>query len=455
MRSNTKALTRRCLVRIARIACAALGITIMATSDGSGAAPGSLKQVPGCVSDIGTDACTSARALFGVSGVTVRGKFVYTASYGSGIGIFKRKKRTGALTQLTGTAGCVSDDGTGGCADGKALGGSVSIVLSPKGDHAYVASFASYALDVFRRDPMTGTLTQLDGADGCLSLFGTGGDCAVGRILFAARSVDVSRDGENVYIATSSGVGVYARNAQSGALTELAGTQGCFTDDGSEGCTNARALNVPTALVVSRDGKFVYVTTGFSHAVVAFSRDPSSGALTQLAGQDGCVSDDGTGGECAVGRQLREPRALAISPDGKHLYVASGNSNAVAVFARNPSTGALTQLDAKAGCVSEDGSGDTCTDGRGLVYPYFLAFSGNGKHLYVVGTNSDSVAVLKRNKKTGILTPLPGAEGCVSKSGGECTQVDAIDDPAGLAVIGKTLYVTGYADRAVAVFRRK
>ena len=45
-------------------------------------------------------------------------------------------------------------------------------------------------------------------------------------------------------------------------------------------------------------------------------------------------------------------RAIAISPDGRDVYVASGGSDAIAVFARNPATGALTQLSGKRGCVA-------------------------------------------------------------------------------------------------------
>ena len=56
---------------------------------------------------------------------------------------------------------------------------------------------------------------------------------------------------------------------------------------------------------------------------------------------------------------------MAVSPDGKSVYVASFNSNAVARLNRNTTTGALTQPAGTAGCISEDGSGP-CADGHGL-----------------------------------------------------------------------------------------
>jgi len=55
------------------------------------------------------------------------------------------------------------------------------------------------------------------------------------------------------------------------------------------------------------------------------NRDRRSGALWQIAGRNGCVA----GGNrrlndtlsCAAGRALDSPWALALSPDGRHLYV--------------------------------------------------------------------------------------------------------------------------------------
>jgi hypothetical protein len=75
-------------------------------------------------------------------------------------------------------------------------------------------------------------------------------------------------------------------------------------------------------------GAFVLMLTASGGASAA------PGALTQLADPDGCVSETGTGGDCADGRALDAARSVAVSPDGKHVYVASANSSAVVVFAR-------------------------------------------------------------------------------------------------------------------------
>ena len=64
-------------------------------------------------------------------------------------------------------------------------------------------------------------------------------------------------------------------------------------------------------------------------------------------------------------RSLMDVGAV-MPPTMANVYVASEVSNAVAVFSRNSTTGALTQLPDKSGCVSEGGSAGTCTDARAM-----------------------------------------------------------------------------------------
>src|SRR5882724_6961036 len=61
----------------------------------------------------------------------------------------------------------------------------------------------------------------------------------------------------------------------------------------------------------------------------------TTGALLQLSGTNGCVSKDGTRGTCLDGRGLNGAAAVAVSPDGRYVYVASFDSSAVAIFVRN------------------------------------------------------------------------------------------------------------------------
>jgi len=61
-----------------------------------------------------------------------------------------------------------------------------------------------------------------------------------------------------------------------------------------------------------------------------------AGALSQPAGTDACVSDDGSGGACADGNALAGAQGVAVSSDGKNVYVVSSETGAgaVAVFTR-------------------------------------------------------------------------------------------------------------------------
>ena len=101
-------------------------------------------------------------------------------------------------------------------------------------------------------------------------------------------------------------------------------------------------------------------------SVLAAPAAAVEGVLTQKAGTEACVSLDGTGGACQDGRALDLADETAISPDGESLYVGVSLSDAVAVFDRDPLTGQLRQLDGIAGCVSEDGTGGDCTNGNAL-----------------------------------------------------------------------------------------
>ena len=160
----------------------------------------------------------------------------------------------------------------------------------------------------------------------------------------------------------------------------------------------------------------MYVAAFESSAVTTFARNTTTGSLSQLQGVAGCVAASGDGVTCAQGRGLDQAVAVVVSPDGQHLYVASRN-NAVAVFARNTLTGVLAQLGGAAGCLAEAGDGVTCADGTALVGPRTVTVSPDGTSVYIGARDGDAVVVLARNPTTGALTQLSGLAGCVSATG--------------------------------------
>jgi 6-phosphogluconolactonase (cycloisomerase 2 family) len=198
-----------------------------------------------------------------------------------------------------------------------------------------------------------------------------------------------------------------------GTLSQHPGAEGCVTQDGTDGasgtCRVGRGFDEISMTVISPDGRFLYASSiDPANAILVFAIDQVNGALTQLAGTNGCVSDDGTDGAvgfCVDGRALGEVKHLAISPGGEHLYAAAAGADAlnvgtVAVFARDAATGVLTQLAGTDGCIRQGAAGpDGCAVGRGMGEPTSVTVSPDGQNVYVTGSaggTPEGVAVFTR-----------------------------------------------------------
>jgi hypothetical protein len=71
-----------------------------------------------------------------------------------------------------------------------------------------------------------------------------------------------------------------------------------------------------------RDGAVpagVYVAAPNSNAIAVFDRDPASGALAQKPGTAACTSETGNGGACRDGTALVDAEDAAPSPDGRNV----------------------------------------------------------------------------------------------------------------------------------------
>jgi DNA-binding beta-propeller fold protein YncE len=288
-------------------------------------------------------------------------------------------------------------------------------------------------------------LAQLSGDDGCLAdrnAEGSQAGCSPAKALLKPAAVALSPDGANAYIAAADGIVTAKRDATTGGLTFV----NCITNNGTRGftgtdgeCTDGDALVSGTGVAASPDGSQVYAIAAGSSALDVFTRKPDDGTLTQAA----CFADFSKEGRCTDATALEGARDLAVSPDGKNVYVvagsdATGSGNvfaAVAIFARDEA-GALNEV----GCVSDDGSNGACVNGTALAGAQNVAVSPDGNNVYVGGT---SLLTFKRDPATGLLTQT----GCMftNPPAGPCTDDefgDEFDDTNDLVVTpdGKSVY---------------
>ena len=336
----------------------------------------------------------------------------------------------GALVQLSGRAGCLrAAVNRERCGRAVAIGGG-PVVASADGRSVYVAGRTSLA--AFVRGP-SGALRQLSGRRGCVDYHLIVGEpranlsCAPGKLLWPT-SAALTRDGRNLYVASwafdphgdrsdnYSDLAVFARDRATGALRQLPGREGCLGPSSRGGCAVGRALFGPESVVVSPDGRNVYV--GASDGLAVFARNARSGALRQLGGAAGCLLAPAQAARCSHRGALRQlwPTALAVSGDGRNVYAltASDERAALLVFRRNRRSGALTRLAGRTGCIAGPSvAAAGCTAGASLAGPWFcfsLASSPDGRNVYV-GSCGD-LTVFARNADGGLTQA-----GCIDATG--------------------------------------
>ena len=279
--------------------------------------------------------------------------------------------------------------------------------------------------------------------------------CTTAPGLESTQAVVMSADGRSLYAGGGTSIAAFSRDPKSGALTQLAGPLGCVSSSVG-GCSHALGLSGISQLALAPSGKFLYATSSVANSVTGFARDPKTGALTQLKGAAGCVRPGGLGG-CASGVGLLGASALAITQDGRSLYVAGRDADAVAAFSIDPTGGALLQLGGKQACIRGGDDTGACASGRALAGADALAISPDGLTVYVAAKNADAVAILQRDATTGSLSQQPGLNGCTRLAGGlGCTTARSLAQPSALAIgaNGRDVYAAAQAGNAVAILQR-
>jgi 6-phosphogluconolactonase (cycloisomerase 2 family) len=363
-------------------------------------ATGSVTQFPGkagCVNRDGSSGCSRGRAVGSLAFVTVSpdGKSAYavggTGSQGE-LGAFARDGATGGVTQLPARAGCVLRAKATACTRGPGMETPVAVTVSPDGTLVVTAAYNGRAIGLYRRSA-TGALTAAGTvrnivspsglafrSDGQLLLVTSARGLLAFRLmgeklvrssgpipcdeLTACTAVAFSPDGAFAYAVAGGGahgsITAYSVST-AGELVKLA-------------ATSAHAINQPRSVTVSPDGQNVYVAASVSDGIAVFTRDPTTG----LMAQSGCLTVTGSLGACAKTPDLAGAGSLALSSDGKNVYVASPVSNRVTVFAR-AGDGSLRPMQSLAP--------------RGVKSVTGVAVSPDGKNVYAAG---HGLATLRR-----------------------------------------------------------
>lgn len=221
-----------------------------------------------------------------------------------------------------------------------------------------------------------------------------------------------------LYVANSGSDNVsgYSINATSGILAAIPGSP--FSN-----------VSGPSAMAVSSNGFFAYVTNGRTSTVAAF-RVSTEGAL---------LSVPTTPSNPNPAPVEAAPGALAIAPNTKYVYVGNSGTDKVTAFTIEAS-GALTLIPQSAGAtnpVSVNGAD-----------PSAIAITQNGQFLYVANSGSNDITAFSIGA-TGLLS-------LIAPSGANTNPIKtSVTAPKGMAISpnGSFLYVANSSTHNVTVFQ--
>jgi DNA-binding beta-propeller fold protein YncE len=356
----------------------------------------------------------------------------------------------GELSQKPGAGACLGGLAEEGCGEARLLARAENLDLSPDGKSVYVATPEAEALLVFDRNPATGALAQKPGAAGCISKLGE--DCAQGVGFGDIRDVVVSPDGRNVYLTTGNGVAIFDRGSD-GSLTQKPGADACLSRPPEGACRPGRAFGGTRAIAISPDGGSVYV--GTLHGFAILDRDVE-GRLSQRPGEAGCATQEGNDGQgqpCLLARGTEFVDDVTVSPDGRSVYAVAFGSDSIAIFDRHPD-GSLSQKPGEAGCLRVVVA-EGCGPGRRLGEAEGVIVSPDGGNVYVAASQDLDVAIFDRGPD-GSLAQKPGLDGCISSFflATDCRQVRGLAAGISISPDGGQVYAAGRSDAGVTVFDR-
>jgi DNA-binding beta-propeller fold protein YncE len=373
---------------------------------------------------------------------------------------------SGSLSQLP-SSNCVSEEESGGtlaCTTlvDSGLSSTYELQVSPENNSAYSVAING-ALEEYSRNQANGALTIIGCVTSATSVCAPEHETKEVSAIENPAAIAISPEGNSVYVVTQghNNVVEFSRDPETGLLTEI----GCISHESTGTCATkeAKGLNLPYGVTVSPDGENVYVASFADQAVAEFSRNKTTGQLTQLPSPNNCVSST-SASECGVTNAIGLEHAVGVvvSPGpGEDVYVAAGGEEgegAIVSFKR-AAGGALTQFTGGEACISTSNVG--CFHGEAIDGPEDLAISPDGLSVYANSYKDNAVIELARNVSTGGLTQLVSPNACVTSEITEltegCTQANGIRGALGVAISpdGENVYVSGSTDDAEATFARE
>ncbi|MFJ5504451.1 beta-propeller fold lactonase family protein [Pectobacterium carotovorum] len=308
--------------------------------------------------------------------------------------VYARDAETGELTLLQSFTQGEQDDPSTPAIEVNGLNTITTLTQSKDGSSVYVAggSGSAYSLVQFSRDTTTGQLSYVgivatQGVDGVSGL-----DAAVSEIV-------LSDDDTSLYAingvtpvdgaTTKNAVVFFSRDTTSGALTFVGSLVGSDTIP----------LKSPSGIVLSSDGTSAYLSNLGNHSITVLSRDAESGSLDYVTTiNKSTIAADVNSAEIPQNdRYLEGLQDIVISPDNRFVYVSSNSQGTVSIFSRDADTGALTY----AGTLNLYSEGHIAANALALRE---LVISEDGSALYVAAFGSKSLLVLSRDSDSGALT---------------------------------------------------